>query len=144
MGNSHGPWLLPIENRVEKALFVVEICVPSVCMVHGTPAAPARRHAVHDDCKQGAAAPASQTLATLPTCFRAPTTAADLMGSASFISDHMHTMRSGQRSSADHCQACDGRLFGHIIQPTLDYVGSVTRTLYSVKENTHLSAGTER
>ena len=129
---------------MKKALFVVEIYVPSVCKVHVAPAAPACRHAVHDDCKQGAAAPAPQTLATLPTCFRAPTTAADLMGSASFISDHMHTMRSGQQSSADHRQACDGRLFGHIIQPTLDYVASVTRTRYSVKENTHLSAGTVR
>ena len=39
-------------------------------------------------------------------------------------------------------QACDGSLFDHIIQPTLDYVASVTRTLYSVKESTHLSAGT--
>ena len=113
-------------------------------MVHGAAAELARRHAVHKDSKQGAADPALPTLATLPTCFRAPTTAADLMGSASFISDHMHTMRSGQRSSVDHRQACDGRLFGHIIQPTLDYVASVTQTLYSVKENTHLSAGTER
>ena len=113
-------------------------------MVHGAPAAPARRHAVQEDCKQGAAAPAPPTLATLPTCFRTPAKVADSMGLASFISDHMHTMRSGQRWSVDHRQACDGRLFGHIIQPTLDYVASVTRTLYSVKENTHLSAGTER
>ena len=127
MVNAHDCCALTIEDRLKKALFVVEIYVPSVCMVYGTPAAPARRHAVHDDCKQGAAAPAPQTLATLPTCFRAPTAAADSMGSSSFISDHMHTMRSGQRSSADHRQACDGRLFGHIIQPTLDYVASVTR-----------------
>ena len=112
--------------------------------MHGAAAELARRHAVHKDSKQGAAAPALPTLATLPTCFRAPTTAADLMGSASFISDHMHTMRSGQRSSVDHRQACDGRLFGHIIQPTLHYIASVVRTLYSIKENTRLCSGTER
>ena len=62
------------------------------------------------------------------------------MSSASFISDHMHTMRSGQRWSVDHRQACDGRLFGHIIQPTLHYIASVVRTLYSVKENTRAYA----
>ena len=117
---------------------------PSFCKVHGAPAAPARRHAVHEDCKQGALAPKPPTLATLPTCFRTPVTAADSMGEAALISDHMHIMRSGQRWSVDHRQACDGRLFGQNIEPTLDYVASVTRTLYSVKENSHLSAGTER
>ena len=66
------------------------------------------------------------------------------MASAAFISDHMHTMRSGQRWSVNHRQSCDGRLLGQIIEPTLSYVAFVILTLYSVKENTHVSAGTER
>ena len=139
---AHGT--LDAKSGVKKARSAAENTPPSICMVHGTPAAPARRHAVHEDSKQGAADPAPPTLATLPTCFRTPATAADSMGLASFIPDHIHTMRSGQRWSVDHRQACDGRLFGHIIQPTLDYVASVIRTLYSVKESTQLSAGTER
>ena len=92
---AHGT--LYAKDRVKKALLAAENTPPSFCMVHGAAAELARRHAVHEDSKQGAADPAPPTLATLPTCFRAPATGADSMGSASFISDHMHTMRSRQR-----------------------------------------------
>ena len=49
MGNSHGPWLLPIEDRVRKACSVQKIYVPSVYRLLGAAAEQLAPHVAHDD-----------------------------------------------------------------------------------------------
>ena len=124
------------EDGTPKALSVREIYVPSVCNYHGTRREASRQHAVHADCKQGSRAPTPPTLATLPTCFRAPATGADSTGSASFISDHMHTMHSDDvarwttgRAADDGCSTKVASHLFTVVPPCYGLTTLLRRTL---------------
>ena len=84
------------------------------------------------------------TLHTVIICSRAAATAADSKGSASVFTEHMLAPQAQAGALRDYCQSSVLWLFGESGQPPLHSSESVLRTHYSVKENTHLCAGTER
>ena len=84
------------------------------------------------------------TLHAVTICSRAAATAADSKDSASFFTDHMQAPHAQAEALSDYRQSRVLRLFDESGQPPLYCSGSVLRTHYSVKENTHLRAGTER
>ena len=86
----------------------------------------------------------ASTLHTVSICSRAAATAADSKGSASFFTDHMLAPHAQAEALSDYCQSSVLWLFDESGQPPLRGSASVLRTHYSVKENTHLRAGTER
>ena len=84
------------------------------------------------------------TLYTVSICSRAAVTAADSKDSASFFTDHMLAPHAQAEALSDYCQSSVLWLFDESGQPPLYGSASVLPTHYSVKENTHLRAGTER
>ena len=84
------------------------------------------------------------TLHTVSICSRAAATAADSKDSASFFTEHMLDLMRKRMALNDYCQSSVLWFFDESGQPPLHGSGSVVRTHYSVKENTHLRAGTER
>ena len=84
------------------------------------------------------------TLHTVSICSRAAVTAADSKDSASFFTDHMLAPHAQAEALSGYCQSSVLWLFDESGQPPLNCSASVLRTHYSVKENTHLLAGTER
>ena len=81
---------------------------------------------------------------TVSICSRAAATAADSKDSASFFTEHMLDLMRKRMALNDYCQSSVLWLFDESGQPPLHSSESVLRTHYSVKEITHLGAGTER
>ena len=75
---------------------------------------------------------------------RTAAAAADSKGSASLVTELITAPHAHVEVLDDYRQSSMWWLFGESGQPTLYYNASVLRTHYSVKENTHLRAGTER
>ena len=84
------------------------------------------------------------TLHTVSICSRVAATAADSKDSASLFTDHMLAPHAQAEALSGYCQSSMLWFFDESGQPPLHGSGSVVRTHYSVKENTHLRAGTER
>ena len=84
------------------------------------------------------------TLHTVSTCSRVHAAGADLEGSSPFITEHMLDLMRKRMALNDYCQSSVLWFFDESGQPPLHGSASVLRTHYSVKENTHLRAGTER
>ena len=84
------------------------------------------------------------TLHAVSICSRAAATAADSKDSASFFTDHMLAPHAQAEALSGYCQSSVLWLFDESGQPPLYYITSVLRARYSVKENTHVCAGTER
>ena len=84
------------------------------------------------------------TLHAVTICSCAAATAADSKDSASFFTDHMLAPHAQAEALSDYCQSSVLWFFDESGQPPLYCSVSVLRTHYSVKENTHLCAGTER
>ena len=84
------------------------------------------------------------TLHAVTICSRAAATAADSKDSASFFTDHMLAPHAQAEALNDYRQSSVLWFFDESGQPPLHGSGSMVRTHYSVKENTHLHAGTER
>ena len=87
---------------------------------------------------------AAGTLHAVTICSHAAATAADSKGSASFFTEHMLAPHAQAERLSDHRQSRFLCLFDESGEPPLYCSASVLRTHYSVKENTHLRAGTER
>ena len=62
----------------------------------------------------------------------------------SFSTEHSLHRRCRTRLVDDYRQSYKPSLFGQTAQPPLHCIAFVLRTHYSVKENSHLGAGTER
>ena len=86
----------------------------------------------------------ADTLHAVTICSRAANTAADSKDLASFFTDHMLAPHAQAEALSGYCQSSVLWLFDESGQPPLYCSASVLRTHYSVKENTHLRAGTER
>ena len=84
------------------------------------------------------------TLHAVSTCSRTAATAADSKDSASFFTDHMLAPHAQAEALSGYRQSSVLWLFDESGQPPLHGSASVPRIHYSVKENTHLRAGTER
>ena len=86
------------------------------------------------------------TLHTVTICSRAAATAADSKDSASFFTDHMLAPHAQAEALNDYRQSSVLWFFDESGQPPAPLHGSasVLRTHYSVKEITHLLAGTDR
>ena len=84
------------------------------------------------------------TLHTVSICSRVAATAADSKDSASLFTDHMLAPHAQAEALSGYCQSSMLWFFDESGQPPLHGSGSVVRTHYSVKESTHLRAGTER
>ena len=84
------------------------------------------------------------TLHAVSTCSRVHAAGADLEGSSPFITEHMLDLMRKRMALNDYCQSSVLWFFDESGQPPLYCSASVLRTHYSVNENTHLLAGTER
>ena len=84
------------------------------------------------------------TLHAVSICSRAAVTTADSKDSASFFTDHMLAPHAQAEALSGYCQSSVLWFFDESGQPPLYCSASVLRTHYSIKENAHLHAGTER
>ena len=85
------------------------------------------------------------TLHAVTICSRAAATAADSKDLlASFFTDRMLAPHAQAEALSGYCQSSVLWLFDESGQPPLYCSGSVLRTHYSVKENTHLRVRAER
>ena len=88
----------------------------------------------------------TSALRLLVIVIRAASTAAGAVfkETRSFSTEHSLQRWSGRVFSRTTGRRYKPSLFGQTMQPALHCIASVLRTHYSIKENTHLCAGTER
>ena len=101
MGNSHGPWLLPIEDRVSKACTVQKIYVPSVYRLLTAAAEQLAPHVTHDEIIMLRASSGALRLCAISTRPASTATVAVFKDSLSFSTElSLHRQRRAQGSEA--------------------------------------------